>query len=328
MKAYRRCISHFLIAVLLSNGIVQIVLAAGMADTAETTGMLELMLEKELVFTAGAILTKDDKSFRVRGSRNVFYSLYDANGNTEAQLPAGLTFDRDGVIRGTVPLEPQRKEYTVKVSDPGGNKASKKVVFQVNPALTVRADPLRLTAGGVFNGVPLFPLKISGGTGKTTVTYLKDGVPVTTQAVGGLYFSSEGGITGKVPENTAELDGIRVRVEDEGGGGVVVPLTWIINPPMTAHVTDAVLTAGARIPNGLVPVQISGGTVPVTLKLYDKKGKAALLPDAVIFNGINGSLGGNINGSEALTKQYVVKAFDQGGGVLEVPFTLKIVKPL
>lgn len=312
MKAYRCYINHFLIAALLSHGVVaQTVLAADMAEAADTSGMLELIPGKELVLTAGAVLTKGYKSFRVGGAGEVFYSLYDANGSSEAQLPAGLIFDRDGIIHGTVPLEPQRKEYTVKVSDQGGSKASKKIVFQVNPALIVRADPLRLTAGGAFNGVPLFPLKISGGTGKTTITYLKDGVPVS-QGVGGLHFSSEGGITGKVPENTAELDGIQVRVEDEGGGVVVAPLTCIINPPMTAHVTDAVLTAGAKVPNGLIPVQISGGTVPITFKLYDKNGKAVLLPDGIIFNRINGSLGGRINGSEALTKNYVIKASDQG----------------
>lgn len=326
MKACRRCISNLLIAMLLSNGVVQAVLAADMAEVANTTETLELMPGKELAFTAGAVLTEGYKSFRVGGAGDVSYSLYDASGSNEAQLPAGLSFDKEGIIRGTVPLEPQRKEYTIKVSDQGGNKASKKVVFQINPPLAVRVDPLKLTAGGAFNGVPLFPPKIAGGTGKTTITYLKEGA-VVTKGVAGLYFSPEGGLIGKVPDNTAELDGIQVRVEDEGGGVVVAPLTWIINPPMVAQVTNVVLTAGAKISNGLVPVQISGGTAPITFKLYDKRGKAALLPDAVVFNEINGSLGGHVNGNKALTKQYVIRASDQGGGVLEAPFTLEVNKP-
>ena len=326
MKAYCRCISNLLVAVLLSNVALQTVLAADMAEVTDATGTLELMPGKELVFTAGAVLTEGYKSFRVGGEGEIFYSLYDANGSNEVQLPTGLNFDKEGVIRGTVPLEPQRQEYTIKVLDQGGNKASKKVVFQINPALAVRVDRLRLTAGANFNGVPLFPLKISGGTGKTTITYLKDGAPVT-QSVGGLYFAPEGGITGNVPNNTAELDGMAVRVEDEGGGAVVVPLTWNISAPLTARVTGAELTAGARIPDGFIPVQISGGTAPIMFKLHDKEGKPAVLPDAIVFNEINGSLEGRVNGSAALTKNYVIKASDHGGGVLEVPFKLKINKP-
>lgn len=336
MKAHRPLLGNFVVAALLAASMMQQTTFAaeeGMAPTAPTAPMVageQPPPTKMLVFTAGAVLAEGYKTFKTSGGTgSISYSLYDEKGDKEAQLPADLTFGQDGVIRGTVPTMPHSNMviYTIKAFDEGGGVASKKVGFKVNPPLNVVAEPIRLTAGGNII-VPIYPFKISGGTGRVEITFVgQEGAPI--RAPGGLVFGKEGGITGKVPANTAELDGMQARIVDEGGGVVARNITWVISPPMTAVVVDPVVTAGGDVPRDLVPVRVSGGTSVVKLSIYENDGATpAALPEGIAFNEVNGSLAGRVNVREAMEKRYIVKAVDQGGGSLESKFTLKINKPL
>ncbi|MCC7005160.1 MAG: hypothetical protein IT497_00775 [Ottowia sp.] len=286
---------------------------------------------KMLVFTAGASLVDGYKTFKVSGGTgNISFALYDAQGTKEARLPADLTFGADGVIRGTVPLSgfnPEGMLYTIKAFDEGGGVTSKKVGFKINPPLDVIAEPIRLTAGGNIV-VPIYPFKISGGTGKIDTTFVdKAGAPVS--APGRLAFGKEGGITGRAPDDATELNGMQVRITDEGGAVIARNISWIINPPMTAEVMKVVLTAGGVLPRDLIPVKVTGGTSAIKLSIFEKDGSTpAALPDGIVFNEINGSLAGNVSLNDAMEKHYVVKAVDQGGGVLDAKFTLQINKRL
>lgn len=325
MKVYR----PFINSLFVLGIITQPVLADDQAVTAQTSDQTNPI--KMLVFTAGASLADGYKLFKTSGGTgNITYALYDEKGEKEAQLPSDLTWGQDGVIRGTVPstgFSASAIIYTVKAFDEGGGMASKKVALKINPPLNVQIDPIRLTAGGT-PPTPIYAFRISGGTGKTQITFIdKNGVPV--KAPGSLVFDANGGISGKVPDTAAGLDGMQARIVDEGGGVVEKNITWIISPPMTAVITDPVVTAGGAIPRDLIPVKVSGGTVPVKLGIYENDGRtSAILPDGVEFNEVNGSLSGHVNVHEAMEKHYIVKAVDQGGGILESKFTLKINKPL
>jgi len=325
MKVYRPFITSLLVLGIFAQPAFA---ADQVVDTQENSQASPI---KMLVFTAGASLADGYKTFKTSGGTgNINYALYDEKGEKEVQLPADLTFGQDGIIRGTVPatgFSTNFVTYTIKAFDEGGGVASKKVGFKINPPLNVNVDPIRLTAGGSPMS-PIYPFKISGGTGKTDITFVdKSGEPV--KAPGGLVFGREGGITGKVPDSATELDGMQVRIVDEGGGVVLKNITWIISPPMTATVTDPVVTAGGAIPRDLVPVKVSGGTVPVKLSIYEHDGTTpAALPDGIEFNEINGGLSGHVNVRDAMERRYIVKAVDQGGGSLESKFTLKVNKPL
>ncbi len=305
---------------------------ASMPETQTTAEQAESI--KMLVFTAGASLADGYKTFRTSGGTgNIVYSLYDEKGEKEVQLPADLSFGQDGVIRGTVPMagfNPNMVTYTIKAFDEGGGGASKKVGFKINPPLNVEIEAIRLTAGGSPTN-PIYPFKISGGTGKTEITFIdRNGVPA--KAPGGLVFGRTGGITGKVPQDASELQGMQARVTDEGGGVVTKDIKWIVNPPMTATTVNPEVTAGGAIPAGLIPVKITGGTPDVKLAIYERDGVSpAVLPEGVEFNEVNGSLAGKVKSFEQanaypIEKVYVVKAADQGGGSLESKFTLKINK--
>lgn len=325
MKVYR----PFITSLLVLGMFAQPAFASDqVADTQENSQGSPI---KMLVFTAGASLVDGYKTFKTSGGTgNITYALYDEKGEKEVQLPADLTFGQDGIIRGTVPasgFSSNYVTYTIKAFDEGGGIASKKVGFKINPSLNVEVDPIRLTAGGSPMS-PIYPFKISGGTGKTEITFVdKSGEPV--KAPGGLVFGREGGITGKVPDSAAELQGMQVRIVDEGGGVVLKNIAWIISPPMTAAVTDPIVTAGGAIPRDLIPVKVTGGTVPIKMTIYEHDGRTpAALPDGIEFNEVNGGLSGHVNVRDAIERRYVVKAVDQGGGSLESKFTLKVNKPL
>lgn len=327
MKVHRPLLSKF-VAVAALAAWMQTSFAANEASVSPPTDQPPPM--KMLVFTAGAVLGEGYKTFKTSGGTgNIVYALYDEKGEKEVHLPAELTFGADGVVRGTVPTAQNTSTtiYTIKAFDEGGGVASKKVGFKINPPLTVIAEPIRLTAGGNIV-MPIYPFKISGGTGRIEIIFMnKEGT--TTRTPSGLVFGKEGGVTGKVPESTAELDGMQARIVDEGGGVVVRNMSWVISPPMTAIVNNPTVTAGGEVPRDLIPVRVTGGTNMVKLAIFESDGVTpAALPEGVVFNDIDGSLAGRVNMREAIEKHYIVKAVDQGGGLLESKFTLKINKPL
>ena len=304
----------------------------GVANTTiaqETATTTTAPSEKSLVYTAGANLSNGLKVFNISGGTGKpVFVLYDTLGKAPAKLPDGLSFSEEGVISGIVPAGPaKRTVYTAKVTDQGGGLAMRQFSLQINPALNVATDPIRLTAGGQIN-VPLQPLKISGGTGTVVISFVNR-AGERANAPTGLILSKDGGLSGRVPDNVKALEDLAVKVVDQGGGTVVKELAWVINPALAIKVTNAVVTAGGEIPAGTVPVLVTGGTGSARYVLYEGDGTtAASLPAALSFNAVNGLLTGQVNVSQAVEKNYVVKVVDQGGGAAEGRFKLTVNKPL
>lgn len=312
-----------LIAGLLFGGAV----TTAVAQTAEAPAAAPTV--KSLVYTAGANLGAGFKVFNISGGTGQpVFALFDESGKAPAKLPEGLTFSDAGLISGVVPAGPAtRTVYTTRVTDQGGGVATRQFSLQINPALNVATDPIRLTAGGQIN-VPIQPFKISGGTGSVAIGFVNR-AGEKANAPSGLTLNKDGGLSGRVPDNSKALEDLAVKVVDQGGGTVLKELAWVINPALAIKVTNAVVTAGGEIPAGLTPVAVTGGTGSARYALFESDGStAAALPASLSFNQINGQLTGQANVAQASEKNYVVKVTDQGGGAAEGRFKLTVNKPL
>ena len=94
------------------------------------------------------------------------------------------------------------------------------------------------------------------------------------------------------------------------------------------NVLNVLVTAGGRLEEPLQIVKVEGGTGAVRFNFFEANGSTpAALPEGLQLNEVTGTLAGNapLIVSE---KKYVVRAVDQGGGRIELPFIIKINEPL
>jgi hypothetical protein len=278
-----------------------------------------------ITYTSGARIDKV-KLINARGGTGTrTCELLAADGQTVAKLPNGITFDQDCSLSGTFEAasdKPSKYAFQVRVRDQGGGVASVPVAMVINPPLDAKVDTASLTSGGNI-AQPIYPFRISGGTGNTQIVFVNpQGEPI--KAPSGMEFSPDGSISGKVPATSAALDPMQALISDQGGGRVMVPMVWRINPPLAMEVRNVELTAGGRLDAPMQIVKVTGGSGAIRANLYESDGKTpAVLPEGMQFNEINGTLEGRIPGVVS-EKKCVIKAVDQGGGGIERPFIFKV----
>lgn len=325
MKPRHVCLALLFAIPLLASNSVQPVFAAEAVTSPEANEPEPAIL---IALTAGTTLTEGYRVFKETSTGHFSYVLYDAMNAMPASLPAGLSFDQNSIIHGNVPVVEKNTPatiYTLRITDANGHTRSKKIYFKINPALNVSIEVIRLTADSNII-VPIYPFKISGGTGNTEITFLSPN-SMAIRTLDGLIFGKEGGITGHVPSNAQMLEGIQVRITDAGGAQIIRDVKWNINPPLIATTTNLTLTMGSEISPNLFPIKVEGGTPALRFKLFENDGKTvATLPSGVEFNEITGNLAGRVNTEAPMQKYYVIKVSDQGGGTLNVKFKLTVIK--
>ena len=336
--------SYIYKAMLASSSLFLLVSSPSMAQEAKKGGNSQVVtadadqgVSRQFTFTSGARIDKPLLTI-AGGSERKTCSLWQRQNGKDVQvaLPSKLTFSNACQLTGVADpvTEPQSAEYQVQVRDGTQGMIAKNVRITINPPLSVKCDPVVMTAGGEIS-VSQLPCQARGGTGATAIKYVGVDGKILTELPGGLKIDERGGISGKVPENTDSLKGVAIQFADAGGATVRAPITLDIRPPITMDVENVQITANgmttpATIDPPLPVANISGGSGQITVQILDEDGKkVASLPEGVRFNGVTKQLEGSVPLAKDMgEKKYMLKATDQGGGTIRRVFVLKVNPPL
>ncbi|MGW2858254.1 putative Ig domain-containing protein [Streptomyces sp. NPDC001205] len=252
-----------------------------------------------------------------------------------ASLPQGLSFSAVGELSGAagVVSSAVTGQYRLEISDGNGQVTSKIIRITINPPLSIKCDPIMMTAGGQITVSPL-PYQARGGTGETTISYIGPDGALLKELPGGLQIDAKGGISGRVPNSAEGLRGVEIQFADAGGAAVRTPISLDIRPPISMDVENVQFTASERSQRPIDPpravARISGGSGEVTVRILSEDGKQpAQLPEGLRFNSVTKQFEGYIPTVRHVgEKRYLLRATDQGGGSIDRVFVLKINNPL
>jgi putative Ig domain-containing protein/Big-like domain-containing protein len=210
------------------------------------------------------------------------------------QYPDGITLSSDGVLSGT-PTAQGMSNFTVRVTDGSGNKASKPLSIEVGPPpppLEIRTESLPQATQGLAYSAKL---EAAGGIAPYAWALESGALP------DGVTLSSDGSISGRA--NQAGAAAFTVRVKDSIGTSSVKPFFIVIVPPPPPLVIQTVQLpeTSAERPYSQ-SLQATGGVPPYTWSIASGS----------LGQGLNLSADGHISGTPATpgTSVFVVRATD------------------
>ena len=205
-------------------------------------------------------------------------------------LPSGLTMASNGAISGA-PTVTGTFNYTVTITDSGGNTGTVNCSVTVNPPLSVTCAATSTGEVGVaFNSGPM---TITGGTAPYTFSV------VGTLPAGLTLNTSTGAVTG-TPTSSGTFS---IQVTDASGAvGTACAIT--INPPLS--VTCAATSTGeVGVAFNSGPMTITGGTAPYTFTVV------GTLPAGLTLNTSTGA----VTGTPTSSGTFSIQVTDAGGAV-------------